>query len=216
MTTTNTVEGYVVSEYLGCVSASACYLPGGAIGEGYINSMQSAMYTSAYNDALSRMKTEVQNKADAIIGIQSSVCSMNGVMSFILVTVSGTAVKLEKIIEPLPVTERSREKAEEEKRQALERVRLEEHKRQLEEQHRTMLERGEITAVDREALLTVLRSLDSAADMMTEAEKAQSIDPTLFSPEILETLRKNIETGRVYGKRVGALNFIKQVEQYFG
>ena len=166
MTTTNSVEGYVVSEYLGCVSASASYLPGGAIGEGYFNSKGSAMYSGAYNDALSRMKTEVLNKADAIIGIQSSVCSMNGALAYILVTVSGTAVKLEKIIEPLPVTERSQKKAEEEKRRAEERLRVEEQKRQLEEQHREMLERGEIAEVDREALLEVLRSLDSAAEMM--------------------------------------------------
>ena len=41
------------------------------------------------------------------------------------------------------------------------------------------------------------------------------MDPTLFSPDILDTLRKNVEIGRVYGKKVGAINFVRQVEQYF-
>lgn len=215
MTNTDSVEGYVITDYVGCASAAASYLPGGVIGEGYLDSRQKLMFSNAYGDALARMRSEWKEKADAIVGIRASVCSMNGSMAYILVSVCGTAVRLEKILEPLPVTESRRRKAEEERLRAEERERAAKCRQQLDDQRRQRTESGDVQTVDPAGLISVLKSLDNPVDMMKEVEKAMDTDPTLFPEDFADKLRKNIEMSRIYSKRVGAGNFIKQVEQFF-
>lgn len=69
--------------------------------------------------------------------------------------------------------------------------------------------------VDTEELLQSLQSMDNAAEMMEEVNRVCTLNPLLFPPEFLEKLRENIEIGRIYGKRVGAKNLLKQLEQFF-
>lgn len=215
LTTTNGVEGYVIAEYLGCVSGTGSYLPGGAIGEGYLSKTQNAMFSSAYQDALLQMRSSLKKKADAIIGIQTSICSMNGIAAYILVTVTGTAVRLEKILEPLPVTESSKQKAEAARQAAEAEKQIEAATQEVEAAFQRGLETGVFTPVDRGQFLLHLKGLDSVGDMLEEIRKARETDPSLFPQDFADKLKDNLELSRLYGKRVGVQNLLKQVEQFF-
>jgi uncharacterized protein YbjQ (UPF0145 family) len=91
LTTTPTVEGKRIKEYLGIVSGTDIYLVGGLFGGGLAN--QENLFGSALNSATSTMKSKAFG-ADAIVGIRTEVLSP-GNLNNIIVVVTGTAVKLE-------------------------------------------------------------------------------------------------------------------------
>lgn len=92
ITTTPTIEGHHIKEYLGIVSAADTYVVGGVIGEGFLNQ------NKQYNPTIERINMQLDIEAtklhaDAVVGLQVSVTSVAG---DIVVTVTGTAVKIEK------------------------------------------------------------------------------------------------------------------------
>lgn len=94
LTTTNDVKGYNIIEYIGIVAGTDIYLIGGVFGGGMAN--QENLYTDALSRAISnlRQNAEVMG-ANGVIGIQSNITSTGGTNSLIL-TLTGTAVKIEK------------------------------------------------------------------------------------------------------------------------
>ena len=93
LTTTPTVEGKAVKEYLGVVTGTDIYLVGGLLGGGLAN--QEKLFGAAYKNACEKMK-EKMPKADAIVNIQVQMASP-GNLNNIIVIVTGTAVKLESV-----------------------------------------------------------------------------------------------------------------------
>ncbi len=92
LTTTESIEGYVVDKYLGLVSGTDIYLVGGLIGGGLAN--QEGLFGSALSKATSHLTSNASALgADAVIGIKQSFAAPGGVNSMILV-LTGTAVKL--------------------------------------------------------------------------------------------------------------------------
>lgn len=94
VTTTQSIDGKKITEYLGIVSGADTYLMGGLMGGGVTNKGQSIYYSSSLSSAVSTMIGAANNlEADAIVGVIINVSSTaNGTVA---VTVSGTAVKLE-------------------------------------------------------------------------------------------------------------------------
>lgn len=90
LTTTPTVEGKRITEYLGVVSGTDIYLVGGLLGGGMAN--QEGLFGVAFGAARENMVKKAAG-ADAIVGIQTEVCSPGG-LNNIIVVVTGTAVKL--------------------------------------------------------------------------------------------------------------------------
>ena len=94
LTTTPTIENYHITSYLGIVSGADTYTVGGLIGEGLMK--QGFYYEMSLNKAKSLMESKASEYgADAIVGIQVAVTSMSSVGQ-IVVTATGTAVKIEK------------------------------------------------------------------------------------------------------------------------
>lgn len=96
ITTTPSVEGKHISKYLGVVNAATIYNWGGLIGEGL--SKADDYFDSTVN---MRIKYSLSSKAaelgaDAIVGLQMNVSSLNGTAagSQMFVCATGTAVKL--------------------------------------------------------------------------------------------------------------------------
>lgn len=104
VTTTNSIEGYVITSYIGIVSGES------AIGTGFLSEFSAAMSdltgtdSSAYssklgaakNAAISRMRQNaLKLGADAIVGIDLDVMNTNSNM--FIACANGTAVKITKI-----------------------------------------------------------------------------------------------------------------------
>lgn len=96
ITTTPSVEGKHISKYLGVVNAAKIYNWGGIIGEG-LSKADSTFDLYAYKPIISSLcqKAEMVG-ADAIVGLQVNVSSLNGTVagSQMFVCATGTAVKL--------------------------------------------------------------------------------------------------------------------------
>lgn len=94
LTTTPTIDNYHISQYLDIVSGADTYTVGGIIGEGFLR--QGSYYEMALDKAKSQMESKASlYGADAIVGIQVAVTSM-ATVGEIVVTATGTAVKIEK------------------------------------------------------------------------------------------------------------------------
>ena len=139
VTTTPNVEGYTITKYLDTVTGASIYLLGGVIGEGMFSKRQSSQFAFAWQEAVGFMSKAAGN-ADAVVGVQHTLCGVaNGYM---VVTVTGTAVKLAED----PVHKMQAEQA----KQQAERIRQEEQQRELEkkkdaeEKQRHYLETHEI------------------------------------------------------------------------
>ena len=93
ITTTPTIEGKSIKEYIGLVSGADLYNAGGLIGGGYTSGGQTMYFQNAVSKATSKM-IESARFADAIVGVQVVIGSSAG-MNQVIVTVTGTAVFLE-------------------------------------------------------------------------------------------------------------------------
>lgn len=95
ITTTPSIEGKHISKYLGVVNAATIYNWGGLIGEGLSKADQTFDW-SAYTPIVSSLRKKAEEfGADAIIGLQMNVTSLNGTVagSQMFVCATGTAVK---------------------------------------------------------------------------------------------------------------------------
>lgn len=96
-TTGSNVEGYRISEYKGLVCGASIYNVGGLIGGGYLDKVQSNLFAMAIRSAKETLVHDAFYKgADAVIAIQTSLGG-SATMNQLVVTLTGTAVKLEKI-----------------------------------------------------------------------------------------------------------------------
>ena len=95
ITTTPTKEGQHISQYLGIVNAATIYNWGGLLGEGLMKADDTFGW-SAYSPVESLLEKKAKALgADAIIGLQINVTSLNGTVagSQMFVCATGTAVK---------------------------------------------------------------------------------------------------------------------------
>lgn len=94
VTTTNSIDGYAVKEYISTVTGTDIYLVGGILGGGMAN--QEKLFGTAYQNALNKMMNKAKEKnANAIIGISLNFTGAANTGS-VIVALIGTAVKVEK------------------------------------------------------------------------------------------------------------------------
>ena len=95
LTTTNEIAGHNITEYIGIVAGTDIYLIGGFFGGGLAS--QEQLYASALMNATNKLKENAEAiGANAVIGIQSNLTSTGGT-NHIIVTLTGTAVKIIQI-----------------------------------------------------------------------------------------------------------------------
>ncbi len=129
---TPNLEGYRITDYLGNVAGAHYYAPGGIIGEGLWGNQQSKLINIAYDNAISYMIDNSPTSTNAIVGIQMTITQMP--LGAILVGVSGTAVRIEKI-----VTEEEKRRLQEEKERA---------EKERQEKTRELLKNAEKTGIN--------------------------------------------------------------------
>ena len=94
LSTTNQIEGYNISKYVGIVSGTDIYLVGGVFGGGLVN--QEALYSTALANAVNHLRSNAEAiGANAVIGIQNNIVSPGG-LNNIIVVVTGTAVIIDE------------------------------------------------------------------------------------------------------------------------
>ena len=98
-TTSSYVEGHYITNYLGIVSGASIYNVGGLLGGGYTDKGQNSMFSVAIRIAEKIMLNDAfMRGANAVVGIQTALGG-SATMNQIVVTLTGTAVKTEKITE---------------------------------------------------------------------------------------------------------------------
>lgn len=150
ITNSSFIEGYSIKEYIGnCIGADT-YTPAGLLGEGMAGSIQTQYLSLAYSNAISRMIQKAPSNANAFISVSMSMTSIG---SEIIVAVSGTAVRIEKIM-----TEE--EKAEIARKEEEERQRLEKYE-QLNIERKKLALRREFGEETDERILSFLYEIDN-------------------------------------------------------
>lgn len=96
-TTCSNIEGHRIKEYKGIVSGASVYPFSGFAASGYVDKGQSELFSLALEKAKKTLvKEAVDVGADAVIGIQTALLFANP-LAAVTVTLTGTAVKIEKI-----------------------------------------------------------------------------------------------------------------------
>ena len=150
ITNSSIIEGYNIKEYIGNRIGADTYTAAGLLGEGMAGSIQTKYLSIAYSNATSRMIQNAPSNANAFIGVNMTMTSVG---SEILVAVSGTAVRIEKIM-----TEE--EKAEIAKKEEEEKQRLEKYEQLKMERKKVELRREFGEEID-ERILSFLCEIDS-------------------------------------------------------
>lgn len=95
VTTTQSVEGKRVSEYLGIVAGQDSYNPSGLLGEGWLTGSGNNYMAQTMENAQRSMASAARGlNADAVIGVTSSASMSSLGGGRVMIYVCGTAVKL--------------------------------------------------------------------------------------------------------------------------
>ena len=93
ITTCEKIENREIESYLGIVYSTGIYIVGGLLGGGLVN--QEILFGTEYDRAMNRMyQKAILLGGNAVIGMQTALTSA---ANYIILTVSGTAVKLKDI-----------------------------------------------------------------------------------------------------------------------
>lgn len=221
LTTGFDFQGYFITEYLDVIFDEM--LVGIGLGRAITSSIdnwlssltggEATEMVDKLNDAKSNLRQRVISKAsrlgaNALIGIDFESSRLG---NLILVSMTATAVKIDKIIEPLPITE-EQSKREQLEKELEEKNRIEAEKKQKRAQERQeKIARGEtVEVVNKEELLCRINKLDTIEEVLAEIEAAISTDECLLSETQIKELEDCKSYAKYYGKQVG-LNSIKKL-----
>lgn len=217
LTTGYEFQGYFITDYYDVIFDEM--LVGLGFGRSLLSSLdnlassltggEATVMVEKLNAAKFRLRERVIQKAsqlgaNALIGIDFESSKLGDI---IMVSMTATAVHIEKIVSDLPYTERNqREDIEKERQQKAQ------QERAVWEATREDIKRtSDITP---EAILSLVSQLDDAREMNEVIHDFSSNNPGYFSPDFLEGLSSSVELGRMYGKRVGAESFVANLKKY--
>jgi len=225
LTTGYDFQGYFITEYIDVFFDEVLF--GIGFSRGIASSIDNIFSSfsggeaTAMVDKLNDVKSELRRRviskaqragANALIGIDFESSRLG---ELLMVSMTATAVKIEKIIDPLPNTEGTAARLQHQKEMA-EQERIEAEKRQKREAARQeKISNGEVYVIDRMDFLQRLKKMDSTMDMLEEVKKALVEDPLLLSDEQVKKLESCNNTARMYGMRTGIATFLKNIEGFF-
>ena len=215
LTTGYDFQGYLITEYVDVIFDEML------VGLGFGKSLLSA-FDNVFSaltgreatemiDKLNRVKQQLRDRvtkkardmgANALIGIDFESSKLGDLL---MVSMTATAVKIEKIVSPLPVTEGELKKQEAEKaqQQALEAKR----------QRREAMS-GEIQ-FDAAQFLEMLQSCETSREMMDLVQRYAETDPDLFPDAIMEQLKGCMQLERMFGKGTGKTKILAILNEHF-
>ncbi len=164
-------------------------------------------------EKLNSVKEELRNRvirkaeklgANALIGIDFESSKLGDI---IMVSMTATAVHIEKIISDLPFTEKDQREAEK---------KVEEEKRRKEKiaWQAAREEMFRTNQMNTDAIISIFTQLDDAKEMKNTITDLSQKYPGYFYPEFLESLDNSVLLGKMYGKRLGADDFISKLKEY--
>lgn len=200
LTTGFDVQGYFITEYIDVLFDEML------VGLGFGKSILSGLdnFVSALTgseateiiDKLNTVKTQLRNRlikeaqrrgADALIGIDFESSRLG---DLIMVSMTATAVKLDKIESPLPVLRGDTVRAQEEEKQK----KLEEEKAQ-----RLAKAKEAGQTFDPTLVLSVIEDFNTTKELIDYIEEQSQIYPDIFHEAIIDQLTRFLAVERIYG-----------------
>ena len=214
MTTGYEFQGYLITEYIDVIFDEM--LVGLGFGKSILSSIdnvfsaisggEASTMITKLNDVKQALRTRVVNTAkekgaNALIGIDFESSKLGDLL---MVSMTATAVKIEKIVEPLPVTEEmKREK--EAKAQEIE----------IQQKRAKMLKEladNSNFSIAKEEILETLKGLPSEKERYEYMLSINEQQEGFFDDKILEEAQKIVTVSRMYGK--GDYGLIRKVTEY--
>lgn len=215
LTTGYEFQGYFITEYYDVIFDEM--LVGLGLGKSIASSFDNLFSALSGSEAttmvekLNAVKRELRDRvikkaknlgANALIGIDFESSKLG---DMIMVSMTATAVKIDKVISPLPCT--SAQKAKEEA-DAYEQQKVAEEKQRW--------ERAKKEGFEFESFIKILREYETVREMYAYVERMVAEQPNVFSEECMQKLKKSLMAEKVYGKSVGKSSFIETIQEYFG
>lgn len=217
LTTGYEFQGYFITDYYDVIFDEM--LVGLGLGKSLLSTVdnlasaligcEATVMIEKLNSAKKELRDRVCQKAEqlganALIGIDFESSKLGDI---IMVSMTATAVHIERVLSDLPYTERNEREAAEKERQE------KAHQEQMkwEEAKEQMVRNNQIVP---DEILNIVSQLDDAKEMNHVVSDFSNKNPGYFSPEILKSLASAVELGRMYGKKLGADSYIKKLEEY--
>ena len=228
LTTGYDFQGYFITDYIDVIFDEM--LVGIGFGKGIVSSIDNWLSSLSGGEAteiidkLNDVKEELRKRvilkaeqlgANALIGIDFEGSQLGSQLgSLIMVSMTATAVRIDKILEPLPLTEgkaaQDKLAKEHEEKERLE----EENRQQRRKEHQEKVARGEAREIDKEDLLNRLNQMDTVDAMLAEVKFVLQLDETLLTDEQIKELETCKEIARMYGTNTGVSSFRRNIEKF--
>lgn len=217
LTTGYDFQGYYISEYCDVIFDEI--LVGLGFGRSLISSLDNIVSAvtgseatemiDKLNDVKQELRARVIRKAEqlganALIGIDFESSKLG---DLIMVSMTATAVKIDKIIEWLPYTE-SMQKAEIENRKAIIQEQIE---KKESEKRKEIIQQA---SFDSDLFIENLSKMGSTREMMEYINELVSVHPGIFTQASIKKLEETVQIGRLYGDKAATRSFINYVIEY--
>lgn len=217
MTTGFDFQGYFITEYYDVIFDEI--LVGIGFGRALVSALdnfassltggEATVMIEKLNSAKQELRSRVIKKAaklgaNALIGIDFESSKLGDLM---MVSMTATAVKIEKIVSDLPYTEKDQREAEAKH----EKHREQERKAELSKQREEYLRNGKL---NHDEIINLVSAMDDAKEMYALVQDLSDKNPGLFTSEILHGLEASVNLGRIYGRMAGTEDFIRKITEY--
>jgi len=217
LTTGYEFQGYYITDYLDVIFDEI--LVGLGFGKSIISGFDNMLSSltgseaTAMIDKLNDVKYQLRDRviakanklgANGMIGIDFESSKLG---DLIMVSMTATAVKIDKIVNPLPTTQRDMDLANDLAKQA-----------KLEEAKRQQLENLQANLVNFDAVhfIDALKVYSTTREMVEYINQAAKKHPQLFTDELLKELEGFVRMERLYGRGFGNSSTVKTLKEHFG
>ena len=212
LTTGFEVQGYFITEYIDVIFDEI--LVGMGFGKSILSGLDnfvSALTGTEATEMISRLntvKTELRNRlveeakargADALIGIDFESSRLG---DLIMVSMTATAVKLDKIESPLPVL-----------LSEVQKTREAEQQQKLKEEKALRMEKAMAAGLtfDSTAILRILEDFQTTKEIVNYIKEQAQIYPDIFDEDLISQLNRCVSLERMYGScRIDAIQILKE------
>lgn len=217
LTTGYDFQGYLITEYLDVIFDEM--LVGIGFLKGIVSSVDNVISAFTGSEAteminkLNTVKTHLRDRviekaealgADALIGIDFESSRLG---DLIMVSMTATAVKIDKIVSPLPITQQAQELA-------AEKIRKEHRERERAEQLEYI--RSHLNELDPRQFIKTVEQFSSTKEMFEYVQSVANEKAEVFPTELLQEMEKCMRLERMYGRGFGNNSIIKMLKNHFG
>ena len=220
LTTGYEFQGYFITEYLDVIFDEM--LVGLGLGRSLaaaLDNMFSAMdgtEATEMVDKLNEVKLQLRQRvidkakqlgADGLIGIDFESSKLG---DLIMVSMTATAVKLDRIVSPLPLLQTQQDR----KCTAERKVKETEVRDQGQDQDREELREPGVSGFDKVSFWRVLNEFQTAREMIEYVRMQSAQHPDILTDSLVSSIGKYQQLERMYGKGAGRKDILNAVGDY--